>query len=155
MIEIALLPGEKADAHFAGRYPLRILIADDVYVNRRLLILMLKSLGYEADARENGRECLEAVLNEQPYDLLLSDIDMPEMNGIECARAIRQAGFDLPIVAVTALPPETARIDCADAGMCDFLAKPVGLTALMRTLREVSLRKWLHQANSAVLEQAA
>src|ERR1700761_4220625 len=66
---------------FAQQYPLRILIAEDDYINRRCLILLLQRLGYRADYVENGRECLTAVL-QRPYDAILSDINMPEMDGV-------------------------------------------------------------------------
>jgi CheY-like chemotaxis protein len=139
---------QRLDSKFAEQYPLRILIADDSYINRRLLLLMLKNLGYEADARENGRECLDAVLADpQGYDLLLSDIDMPEMNGIDCARAIRQAGLGLAIIAVTATSPDSTKADCFEAGMSGFMRKPVSIAELKRALREVSLRKWVNAAN--------
>jgi CheY-like chemotaxis protein len=89
---------EKSDSHFAEQHPLRILVTDDNYINRRLLLLQLRNLGYDADARETGRECLETVLADpEGYDLLLSDIDMPEMDGIECAKAIRDAGSPCPL----------------------------------------------------------
>jgi CheY-like chemotaxis protein len=136
------------DTRFAERYPLRILVADDSYINRRLLLLMLKNLGYEADARENGRECLDAVLeNPEGYDLLLSDIDMPEMSGIDCARGIREAGIGLAIIAVTATSPDATKADCFESGMSGFMRKPVSIAELKRALREVSLRKWVNAAN--------
>jgi CheY-like chemotaxis protein len=143
-------PGEKADGGFAARYPLRILIAEDNYINRRLLLLLLRNLGYEAVATENGRECLEAVLTES-YDIVLSDIDMPEMNGIECTAQIRRAGLDLPIIAVTASFPELTREQCLDSGMNGYMTKPVNVTEIKRVLREAALRKWMESANRVAL----
>lgn len=142
-------PGEKADGGFAARYPLRILIAEDNYINRRLLLLLLRNLGYEAASTENGRQCLEAVLSGS-YDIVLSDIDMPEMNGIDCTAQIRQAGFDIPIIAVTASFPELTRQQCLDAGMNGYMTKPVNVTELKRVLRETALRQWMDAANRAV-----
>ena len=141
------------DSRFAQQHPLRILVAEDNYINRRLMLFQLKSLGYIADARENGHECLDAVL-EGSYDVVLSDIDMPEMTGIECARAIRDAGFGLAIIAVTALSPEITKKECFEAGMSGFMRKPVSLSELKRTLREVSLRKWVNEVNLVVTANA-
>jgi CheY-like chemotaxis protein len=142
-------PGEKADGGFAARYPLRVLIAEDNYINRRLLLLFLRNLGYEAAATENGRQCLEAVLTDA-YDIVLSDIDMPEMNGIDCTTQVRHAGFDLPIIAVTASFPELTRQQCLDAGMNGYMTKPVCVTELKRVLREAALRQWMKAANRVV-----
>jgi len=143
-------PGEKADGGFAAQYPLRILIAEDNYINRRLLLLLLQNLGYEATATENGRECLEAVLAGS-YDIVLSDINMPEMNGIECTIQIRRAGLDLPIIAVTASFPEMTREQCLDSGMNGYMTKPVNVTEIKRVLRETALRKWMESANRVAL----
>jgi CheY-like chemotaxis protein len=126
-----------AGPEFAKQYPLRILIADDNYINRRVLSLLLQRLGYEAVTTENGRDCLNAAL-QAPYDLLLVDVNMPEMNGIECAQQLRLSGHTFPIVAVTATDPEATRRPCFDAGMNDFICKPVQLPELKRVLRESS-----------------
>jgi CheY-like chemotaxis protein len=147
--ETTLLPGEKSDPHFADRCPLRILLVDDNYINRRLLLLMLRSLGYQPAVRENGRESLEAVI-EGDYDLLLTDLDMPEMGGIESALAIREAGIGLPIIAITASSPEITREDCFAAGMNGFMRKPISRTELKRAIQEVSLIKWMNHANLAI-----
>lgn len=142
---------DKSDSGFAEQHPLRILVVDDNYINRRLLLLMLANLGYQADALENGRECLEAVLRDpERFDLLLSDIDMPEMNGIDCARAIHEAGIPLAIIAVTASSPDITKEECFAAGMSGFMRKPIAVYELKRALREVSLRKWVNQVNLAV-----
>jgi len=150
-----ITPAEKTDSQFALQHPLHILVVDDNYINRRLLLLMLANLGYEADARENGRECLETVLQDPDhYDLLLSDIDMPEMNGIDCARAIRHAGIPVAIIAVTASSPDITKEECFEVGMSGFMRKPVSVYELKRALREVSLRKWVNEVNLAVTANA-
>jgi CheY-like chemotaxis protein len=125
---------------FAVEHPLQILIADDNYINRRVLSLMLKQFGYEAVTTENGKECLNAAF-ERPYDLLLIDIDMPVMSGIECTHRIREAGLDFPIVAVTATTPEVSRSPSFAAGMTGYMTKPVRLEELKRTLLEASSAK--------------
>jgi CheY-like chemotaxis protein len=149
-----LVAGESGDAKFAELHPLRILMAEDNYTNRRLLIFLLKSLGYKADVTENGQECLAAAL-EKSYDILLSDIDMPEMNGLECATQIRHAGLEFPIIALTASFPEVTPEECFAAGMNGYMHKPVNVTELKRILRETALRKWMNQANRAVAASAA
>jgi CheY-like chemotaxis protein len=145
---------DQADSRFAKQHPLHILVADDNYINRRLLLLMLANLGYEADACENGREAFRAVLENDAYDLVLSDIDMPEMSGIECARALRQIGQGVPIIAVTATSPDAVKAECFEAGMSGFMRKPISKAELKRALREVSLRKWVNEVNHAVAAHA-
>lgn len=129
--------GELASPDFALKHPLEILISDDNFINRRVLSLLLQRFGYQAAATENGRDCLNAALN-QPYDLLLIDLDMPEMSGIECTELIRQASLDFPIVAVTATPPEVSREKSFAAGMTGYMNKPVRLEELKQILLDAS-----------------
>ncbi len=84
-------------SEFARKYPLRILIAEDNYINRKVLLLWLHQMGYTAQSTENGMECMNEALHGN-YDLILTDIDMPEMNGIDCTYNIRQAGNHVPII---------------------------------------------------------
>jgi CheY-like chemotaxis protein len=139
----------RSDKHFATERPLKILIAEDHYISRRLMLLMLASLGYQAEAVENGREAFEAVLT-SAYDVLLTDVDMPEMSGIECAVCIREATLELPIIAVSASEPQYTREQCLSAGMNGYLKKPVILDELKRALAEVALRKWVSESNVIV-----
>lgn len=125
---------------FAQQYPLRILIAEDDYINRRCIILLLQRLGYRADYVENGRECLTAVL-QRPYDAILSDINMPEMDGVECSHSIREAGIHTPIIAVTADIVNNTREYCLDAGMNGYIMKPVTMNELKRALRYAFIKK--------------
>jgi len=128
---------EKASPEFARQHPLRILIADDNYINRRVLSLLLQRLGYQTDSAESGQECLAKALS-TAYDLLLIDVNMPDMSGIECTLQLRQAGRKFPIVAVTATDPDTNRRACLAAGMNDFISKPVNLGELKRVLNNAS-----------------
>ncbi len=105
-----------------------------------MLTLFLKKQGYQVAITENGRECLNAALKDS-YDLLISDLDMPEMNGIECAKAIRHAGLDLPIIAITATFPEIIRDECFKAGMNAFMTKPLNFPMLKKKIDELSLQK--------------
>jgi signal transduction histidine kinase/FixJ family two-component response regulator/HPt (histidine-containing phosphotransfer) domain-containing protein len=127
---------EPADARLAERLPLRILLAEDNSVNQRVGLLMLERMGYLADLAGNGAEVLEA-LHRQPYDLVLMDIQMPEMDGLEATRRVRD---ELPperqprIVAMTANVLPEQREACRLAGMDDFIQKPVGLADLRAAL---------------------
>jgi CheY-like chemotaxis protein len=133
-------PSEKEAAapEFARQYPLRILIADDNYINRRVLSLLLQRFGYQTDSAESGQDCVAKALS-TTYDLLLIDVDMPDISGIECTQQLRQAGRRFPIVAVTATDPDTNRKACLAAGMNDFITKPVQLSELKRVLRDASI----------------
>ncbi|MCX6677411.1 MAG: ATP-binding protein [Methanothrix sp.] len=115
---------------------LRILLAEDNVVNQMVMLKMLNNLGYHADVASNGKEVLRS-LEIQPYDLILMDVQMPEMDGFEAARAIRKrwASADQPkIIAITAYALKGDREKCLDAGMDDYLSKPVTLEDLRAVL---------------------
>ncbi len=125
------------DAGLGDNWPLRILLAEDHPTNQRLALLMLSRLGYRADVAANGLEVL-AALERQPYDVVLMDMQMPEMDGLEASRRVRArwpGGQGPRIVAMTAnVTPEDRRA-CEEAGMDDYLAKPVRVEALVKALR--------------------
>ncbi|MGA5560919.1 response regulator [Streptomyces platensis] len=115
---------------------LRILVAEDHAVNQRLAILLLDKLGYRADVASTGLEAL-AALERQPYDVILMDVQMPEMDGLEATQRIRLRwpGEGRPyIVAVTANAMEGDREPCIEAGMDDYLTKPINLKELGKAL---------------------
>ncbi len=114
------------DQNMALKLPLRILVADDVFVNQKMMLLILKKLGYEAQAAGNGIEVLEA-LERTTYDVILMDVNMPEMDGLEASRQIvKRYGDQRPrIIALTANVTPTEREGCFQAGMDDFLGKPI------------------------------
>jgi PAS domain S-box-containing protein len=115
------------DAELASRHPLRILLAEDNVVNQRLALRMLEKLGYRADVVANGLEAVEAV-ERQRYDLVLMDVQMPEMDGVEATRRIleRWADGERPwIVAITAEVMRGDREGFLAAGMNDYVAKPI------------------------------
>jgi CheY-like chemotaxis protein len=110
-----------------------ILVAEDNATNQTLLVCQLEALGYTADIADNGQQALNK-LHEKHYDLLLTDCNMPLLNGYELAINARQQGYTLPIIAITADAfPETAT-RCIDAGMNDHITKPVELATLKNTV---------------------
>jgi len=119
-------PGEGPGPRAGG--PLRILLVEDNVVNQQVLTLLLERAGYRVEVAGNGREALEAF-EKRGFDLVLMDLQMPEMDGLRATRLIRArekaVGGRVPIVAVTAnaLPGERQR--CLAAGMDDYLSKPV------------------------------
>ncbi|MFN7641860.1 MAG: PAS domain S-box protein [Burkholderiales bacterium] len=117
--------------------PLRVLLAEDNAVNQKLASLMLRKLGHEVVVAGNGRQACEQ-LAQGDFDLVLMDMQMPEMDGIEATRCIRDAGHRLPIVAMTANAMDADRDRCIAAGMNGFLAKPVRAPALADAIRAVS-----------------
>jgi CheY-like chemotaxis protein len=122
-------PSERA------RRPLRILLAEDNPVNQRLALMMLERIGYGASLAETGTAAIAAV-ERAPYDVVLMDVEMPEMSGLEASREIhRRLGRARPrIVAMTANATDAAREACLAAGMDDYLTKPVRLQDLAEAL---------------------
>ncbi|MEG4275423.1 MULTISPECIES: response regulator [unclassified Microcoleus] len=126
------------DMKLAQRLPLRILLAEDHLVNQKVALLLLERLGYRADIAANGLEVLEA-LHRQPYDVVLMDVQMPEMDGLEASRRICQewpADTRPWIIAMTANAMQGDRQVCLDAGMNDYISKPIRLEALNQALSQ-------------------
>lgn len=126
----------KLDAKLAERLPLRILVAEDNIINQKLTIRILQKMGYIADVAGNGLEALGA-LERQPYDVIFMDVQMPEMDGLEATRTIAQ---DYPadkrpkIIAMTANAMQGDREKCLEAGMDDYISKPVLVEEVQRVL---------------------
>ena len=119
----------------AEQHPLRILVAEDIPSNQKALLEMLKRMGYRADAVADGKEVLQA-LEMRTYDLILMDIKMPEMDGIEATKEIRRRGsIDEPkIIAITAYALAGDREKCLAAGMDDYISKPIQKEELAKVL---------------------
>jgi len=131
---------EKLSGNFAVQYPLNILIAEDNLINQQVIIHILGKLGYETTVVENGLEAVEAI-NAGCYDLVLMDMQMPEMDGLEATEIIRRNPEKQPvIIALTANTMQDDEEKCIRAGMNDYLAKPIKLEELVH-----KLEKWARQ----------
>ena len=120
----------------AARHPLRILLAEDNVVNQKLALRLLQQMGYRADLASNGIEAVESV-ERQTYDVVLMDVQMPEMDGLEATRRICarwRAGERPRIVAMTANAMQGDREMCLAAGMDDYLTKPIRVERLVEAL---------------------
>ena len=126
----------------AGK-PLRVLLAEDNVVSRRVVVQLLEKWGHTVAQVETGQEAI-SVLEQEPVDLVLMDIQMPDMDGLEVTRRIRRAEKDgsvhLPIVAMTAHVLEEDRKACMDAGMDGYVSKPIQPEVLLREIEDVRLR---------------
>src|SRR6185437_10600827 len=143
------------DAGMAARHPLRILLAEDNVVNQKLALRLLSQMGYRADVASNGVEAVES-LQRQVYDIVLMDVQMPEMDGLAAARAIcaKWRPNERPrIVAMTANAMQGDREACLAAGMDDYVTKPIRVDALVEALAQVRPRILEEQCMSAVPEK--
>jgi CheY-like chemotaxis protein len=133
----------RIDPGMAVSHPLRILLAEDNIVNQKLALRLLQQMGYRADLASNGIEAVESV-ERQTYDVILMDVQMPEMDGLEASRRITAT---LPadrrprIVAMTANAMQGDREMCMAAGMDDYIAKPIRVDHLVETLMQVPSRQ--------------
>jgi len=126
----------RLDPTMAARHPLRILLAEDNVVNQKLALRLLQQMGYRADVASNGIEAIECVAR-QTYDVVLMDVQMPEMDGLEASRRITAkwaAGERPRIVAMTANAMQGDRELCLAAGMDDYVTKPIRVDALVEAL---------------------
>ena len=114
--------------------PLKILLAEDNIINQKVAMRMLERLGYHADIAANGEEVLQA-LKDRPYDIVLMDVQMPEMDGLEATRRIRSTPGRQPyIIAMTAHAMKGDREVCLEAGMNDYVSKPVRIEELQAAI---------------------
>jgi CheY-like chemotaxis protein len=133
----------RTGADMAKTHPLRILLAEDNVVNQKLALRLLSQMGYRADVASNGIEAIESV-KRQTYDLVLMDVQMPEMDGLEASQRITsQLAADARprIVAMTANAMAGDRERCMAAGMDDYVTKPIRVDALMEALLQAKQRE--------------
>jgi len=132
----------RLDPAMADRHPLRILLAEDNVVNQKLALRLLQQMGYRADVASNGIEAIESI-ERQPYDVVLMDVQMPEMDGLTAAREINRRwpdGTRPRIVAMTANAMQGDREECFAAGMDDYVTKPIRVERLVEALTHVRQR---------------
>jgi len=135
------LPDAKPANHhlsvsFAEKYPLKIVCAEDNMFNQQLILIILSKLGYKAPMAENGLEVFKMV-QEESFDIVLMDVQMPEMDGLEATRSIRQTLGEQPIIiALTANAIQGDKEICLNAGMNDYLSKPLKPEELVKLLEK-------------------
>jgi CheY-like chemotaxis protein/HPt (histidine-containing phosphotransfer) domain-containing protein len=145
------LPSE-SEEKLGDRLPLRIIVAEDNAVNQKVAVNILSKLGYRVDLAGNGLEVLEA-LQRQPYDVVLMDVQMPEMDGLTATRQIceRRSPAERPrIIAMTANAMQSDRDACLQAGMDDYISKPIRLQALISALTKCSPRSNVTETRTEV-----
>jgi signal transduction histidine kinase/CheY-like chemotaxis protein len=143
------------DPQMGERHPLRLLIVEDNAINQHLVQLMLERMGYRADIAANGLEALEA-LRRQPYDALFMDVQMPEMDGMEATRRIRQdfSSKEQPrIIAMTANAMSGDREACLAVGMDDYISKPIHIEELVASLNRCQPREIRDQVITVIPDQ--
>lgn len=146
MIDIFSNPGRvtlensnQISADFSQKFPLRILVAEDNLINQKIAKKILSKLGYDPQVANNGKEAIEMISHDH-YDLILMDVQMPEMDGLEATRMIRTCIDIQPIIiAVTANVMQGDRNDCIQSGMDDYMSKPIDLKELVNQLEKWSL----------------
>jgi PAS domain S-box-containing protein len=130
-----------APAHACGCRPLKILLAEDSLVNQQLAVALLSAEGHEVVVANNGREAVAAVETDK-FDVVLMDVQMPEMDGLEATAIIRRkeasGGKRLPIIAMTAHALAGDRERCIDAGMDGYTSKPINADELFAVIKELA-----------------
>jgi CheY-like chemotaxis protein len=132
-------PAAVTEAAIPANGALRILLAEDNAMNQKLALRLLKNMGLGADVAANGLEAIAAI-ERQPYDVVLMDVQMPDLDGLEATRRIRAAAPSTRpwIIAMTANAMEGDRQACLAAGMDDYLSKPIRPEVLAAALAEAS-----------------
>jgi len=126
----------KLDPEMAALHPLKILLAEDNAVNQKLALRLLQQMGYRADVASNGIEAVESTMR-QRYDVILMDVQMPEMSGLEATQQIRAKDIAQPhVIGVTANAMQGDREACLAAGMDDYIAKPIRVEELVYALQK-------------------
>ena len=122
--------------------PLKILLADDTPINIQLTVKLLTRRGHTVVAVEDGQQAVEAFQRE-PFDVILMDVQMPVVDGLQATRLIRKQEADrpgsshIPIIAMTANNDESDKQNCREAGMDGFITKPIEIKTIADTIREI------------------
>jgi CheY-like chemotaxis protein len=150
-IQSGLMSGKAASAEktastllseqFADKYPMSILIAEDNLINQKLITKVINKLGYDPLVVNNGNQVLETLAAES-YDIILMDVQMPELDGLETTRIIRKSEFKQPyIIAMTASAMAEDKTAALEAGMNHFISKPISIQALVDVLEKSYVNK--------------
>ena len=134
---------QEAFAQYFSRWkhPLEILVAEDNRINQKVILHILNKLGYKPELAENGAEAVDNA-REKQFDIILMDMQMPEMDGLQATRFIRENLEHQPvIIALTANTMQGEQEECSNAGMNDYISKPVRLEELTAKLEKWSLAK--------------
>jgi signal transduction histidine kinase/ligand-binding sensor domain-containing protein/CheY-like chemotaxis protein len=130
------LPALLLSDQFAKKFPMSILIAEDNLINQKLMTKVVSKLGYQPMVANNGREVLE-MIEKEFFDIILMDVQMPEMDGLETTRIIRSNGNRQPfIIAMTASAMAEDKAACMEAGMNNFVSKPISIQDLVTVLEK-------------------
>lgn len=126
----------------ASPRPTRVLVAEDNPLNQKLFQMILGSEGIDVVLADNGKVAVEAIESDPNFDLVLMDVQMPEMDGLEATRKIRENPLtcSIPVIAVTAYLLEVGRDTCLEVGMNDYVEKPFRRETILETLR-----KWVRR----------
>ncbi len=130
--------GARMDSRIGLDNPLQILLVEDYVVNQKVATRILERMGYRPDIAGNGIEAIESI-QRQPYDVVLMDVQMPQMDGLDATRFIRKnfpANRQPRIIAMTANAMQGDREECLASGMDDYISKPINVEALMRALSQ-------------------
>ena len=139
---------EKLPGDFSILHPMSILVAEDNQINQQVILHILTKMGYEPEMVENGQEAVD-ITQQKHFDLILMDMQMPEMDGLEASRVIRATLKRQPvIIALTANTMQGDQEECLDAGMDDYISKPVKLEELVSKLEKWAL-PGIHNRNAA------
>src|SRR6266508_3558548 len=130
----------------ADRRPSRILVVDDERSMRELLAIVLRREGYEVLLAENGRAAIE-LLEHEPVDLLISDIKMPDLSGVDVLRAAKKIDQDILGIMITAFASTETAVEAMRLGACDYLSKPFDIDLLKMKVREKIENRQLKQEN--------
>jgi CheY-like chemotaxis protein/HPt (histidine-containing phosphotransfer) domain-containing protein len=137
-LSLKAVPGARTDSSIGLGNPLRILLVEDYVVNQKVATRILERMGYRPDIAGNGIEAIESI-HRQPYDVVLMDVQMPQMDGLDATRFIRKnfpADRQPRIIAMTANAMQGDREECLASGMDDYISKPINVDALIRALSQ-------------------
>ena len=140
----------KVDVNMAKKYPLRILVAEDNIINQKVALRILEKMGYRADVASNGIEAIQSI-ERQEYDVVLMDVMMPEMDGLEASKIILKKSTESSrprIIAMTANAMMGDKEKCFEAGMDDYITKPININELIQALKKSYLNEKSNQSFS-------